>query len=116
MNLLSNAADAIRGSDVGERSLIRVRVESFLDEAERPFIRLCVSDSGPGIAAELVDKVLEPFYTTKAVGVGTGLGMSIVMKIVQAHHGKVSIQNCRELSGAAIVVLLPQRGVDEAEV
>ncbi|MEC8049516.1 MAG: 7TM diverse intracellular signaling domain-containing protein, partial [Myxococcota bacterium] len=55
MNLLSNAADAIRGSDVGERSFIRVRVESFLDEAGRPFIRLCVSDSGPGIAAELVD-------------------------------------------------------------
>ena len=81
-----------------KRSLIRVRVESFLDEAGRPFIRLCVSDSGPGIAAELVDKVLEPFYTTKAVGVGTGLGMSIVMKIVQAHHGKVSIQIAESLA------------------
>ena len=87
-----------------------------MDDAGVPFIRLCVSDSGPGIAEELVDKVLEPFYTTKAVGVGTGLGMSIVMKIVQSHRGKVSIQNCRELGGAAIVVVLPQRGVNEAEV
>ena len=116
MNLLSNAADAIRGAGEGERSLIRVRVESFLDDAGVPFIRLCVSDSGPGIAEELGDKVLEPFYTTKSVGVGTGLGMSIVMKIVQSHRGKVSIQNCRELGGAAIVVVLPQRGVNEAEV
>ena len=94
MNLLSNAADAIRGSG-WEKVLIRVRVESFLDDAGVPFIRLCVSDSGPGIAEELIDKVLEPFYTTKAVGVGTGLGMSIVMKIVQSHRGKVSIPNCR---------------------
>jgi nitrogen fixation/metabolism regulation signal transduction histidine kinase len=42
--------------------------------------------------------------------------MSIVSKIIAAHHGKVTIENCRELGGAAIHVRLPQRGVDEAEV
>ena len=68
MNLLSNAADAIRGVDARNASIIRVRVESFLDESGAPFIRLRVSDSGPGIAEELVDKGLGALLYDKGGG------------------------------------------------
>ena len=88
----------------------------MLNDVGEPLLKLGISDSGPGIPIELAERVLEPFYTTKSVGVGTGLGMSIVSKIVSNHHGKVSVENCRELGGAAILIELPQRGVDEAEV
>ena len=116
MNLLSNAADAVNAFDEKTQSLIAVRASSVLNDVGEPLLKLAISDSGPGIPIELAERVLEPFYTTKSVGVGTGLGMSIVSKIVSNHHGKVSVENCRELGGAAILIELPQRGVDEAEV
>lgn len=116
MNLMSNAADAIADCQDRVQAEILVKAESVLMKDGEPMLKLSVSDSGPGIPTELVSKVLEPFYTTKSVGVGTGLGMSIVSKIVNNHQGKVTIENCRELGGAAILIVLPQRGVYEAEV
>jgi len=116
MNLVSNAADAITSFSGKTQSQIHIGAKTILVGKDEPTIELKVRDSGPGIPTELKAQVLEPFYTTKSVGVGTGLGMSIVSKIIAAHHGKVAIENCRELGGAAILIRLPQRGVDEAEV
>jgi signal transduction histidine kinase len=61
------------------------------------------SASGPGIAPEHLERVLDPFFTTKPVGVGTGPGLSIVKKIIDLHEGTVEIQNAPE--GGAVITL-----------
>jgi two-component system, NtrC family, sensor kinase len=105
MNLLANAAQA-----VGERG--EVRVTTRLDGDT---VRVTVSDTGPGIAAEHLNKIFDPFFTTKPVGEGTGLGLSITYGIVERHGGTISVES-REGSGAAFTVVLPvnaRRAADE---
>jgi PAS domain S-box-containing protein len=63
-----------------------------------------VQDTGTGISAENLPKVFDPFFTTKPVGVGTGLGLSVVKKIVDFHGGGVDIRNAAE--GGAVVTLV----------
>ncbi|MDP6943736.1 MAG: ATP-binding protein, partial [Myxococcota bacterium] len=66
-----------------------------------------ISDDGPGIAAQDLDKVCDPFFTTKPVGVGTGLGLAISLRILQDHGGDLRIQS--ELGeGTAVTLWLPQ--------
>ena len=65
-------------------------------------LELSIEDSGPGIAPELRAKILEPFFTTKAVGKGTGLGMPIVLRILEAHEMTLSIEDSISLGGAAL--------------
>jgi signal transduction histidine kinase len=52
-----------------------------------------VVDDGPGIPREARERVFEPFYTTKEVGAGTGLGLDVVRRIVRAHGGEVSVRS-----------------------
>ena len=58
----------------------------LISAASEGRLELSIEDSGPGIAPELRAKILEPFFTTKAVGKGTGLGMPIVLRILEAHE------------------------------
>jgi signal transduction histidine kinase len=72
----------------------------------RPGDRLVVAevqDSGPGIAPEHLGRIFDPFFTTKPVGAGTGLGLTIVKKIIQLHEGAVEFRNASE--GGAVVTL-----------
>ncbi|MBU1638476.1 PAS domain S-box protein, partial [bacterium] len=82
-NLLINAAQAIE--DNGKIS-IRISLEG--DTA-----KIAIEDSGCGIAPENLDRIFEPFYTTKDVGKGTGLGLSIVFDIIKKHNGKITVQS-----------------------
>ena len=77
MNLVSNAIDAM-----GERGSL-----SISTGADGDHYQIAVSDTGPGIPADLRDRVLEPFFTTKPVGQGTGLGLSITYSIARKHEG-----------------------------
>lgn len=68
--------------------------------------QILVADSGPGVPAELVSRIFDPFVTTKDPGRGTGLGLAIVQRIVEDHGGRVDVTRARE-GGAAFTVTLP---------
>jgi two-component system cell cycle sensor histidine kinase/response regulator CckA len=71
-----------------------------------PCIRLTVQDNGPGMTAEIARRIFEPFYTTKPVGEGTGLGLSVVLGIVQGHEGAIRVDSTPGL-GAMFRIHLP---------
>jgi len=100
LNLVRNALDAVSGQGT---VCIRTRAAG----AE---VHLAVQDSGCGIAPELLDQVMEPFFTTKARGRGTGLGLAIVNSIVRAHGGMVSIES-QVGQGTTVRVQLPAQGM-----
>jgi signal transduction histidine kinase len=106
-NLLINACEAMEGNG---RVTIAAR-PSRLDDggAGQPAVLIEVSDSGPGMTAEVADRVFEPFYTTKAQG--SGLGLAIVRKIVDAHDGRIDLQTAPG-TGTVIRVTLPVSGED----
>jgi signal transduction histidine kinase len=82
LNLLSNAHDAVEGCP---NPWVRVTTE-----ANGPEIRIAVIDSGPGIAREHRDRIMEPFFTTKPIGKGTGLGLSVSKGIAEANGGRLA--------------------------
>jgi signal transduction histidine kinase len=88
-NLLDNAADAVRsGHDAGAgRITVAVSVED--NDGGREVV-VTVEDDGPGIPADVQSRLFEPFFTTKPVGQGTGLGLEIARRIVEAHRGTLS--------------------------
>jgi two-component system, NtrC family, sensor histidine kinase HupT/HoxJ len=98
MNLLQNAVDAVRGRQAPALELNGGLVDGRVE--------LRFADNGPGIAADALDHLFEPFYTTKQVGQGTGLGLSISYGIVERHGGSLVARN-REGGGAEFVLTLP---------
>lgn len=100
MNLLTNAAQAIAGE-----GWIELTIEASLDGTS---VRITVADSGPGIDPMVMARVADPFFTTKEVGEGTGLGLWITDSVVRAHGGTLAWSN-RADAGAEFVVTLPVR-------
>lgn len=94
LNLVLNALDAMPS---GGRLVMTVCQSARGVEIE-------VADSGPGIPAEQLDRLCEPFFTTKASG--TGLGLAIVDRIVEVHGGELHVANCAE-GGAAFTLCIP---------
>lgn len=83
VNLLSNAADSVKK--------LPERWVEIKGQISGPYIDLFIIDSGPGIPAELKDKIMEPFFTTKEASQGTGLGLSISRKILLEHGGELNL-------------------------
>ena len=96
-NLCKNAQDAM--PEGGALKLATHRLEAG-------WVELTVTDSGAGIPQDLLPRVMDPFFTTKAPGKGTGLGLPIVNTIIRAHAGTVEILS-REGEGTTIRVRLP---------
>jgi two-component system, NtrC family, sensor kinase len=97
-NLLQNAAQA-----VGDKGEIRIHTRREGDAAV-----IVVADSGCGIPREIIGRIFEPFFTTRAVGQGTGLGLSMVYDIVRKHHGKIEVASTVG-AGSTFTVRLPLR-------
>jgi two-component system NtrC family sensor kinase len=99
LNLIENALDAV-GSE-GQIDIITSRTGK----------EVCVqiADNGPGIPSEVLEKIWEPFFTTKAAGKGTGLGLSICSDIAHRLGGTISVAN-RPEGGALFTLRLPMRG------
>ncbi len=76
-------------------------------EEETHSVRIDISDSGPGVDETLLDRVFQPFFTTKAKG--TGLGLAITRRLVEEHGGTINLQNNPE-GGASFILRFPVIG------
>lgn len=97
LNLLINAIQAIK-----EQGIIEI---STLLSSNQKYQLIRIKDNGEGIPMELIDKIFTPFFTTKISG--TGLGLSMVQKIIASHKGKILIKNNENHIGVTVEIALP---------
>ena len=100
LNILRNSKEAIQ-----KKGQITITIEEKREKAIS-YVTVTITDNGEGIPADDLQKVLEPFYTTKKDSGGTGLGLSMVAEIAKQHSGSISIDS-KEGVGTTIVVSLP---------
>jgi PAS domain S-box-containing protein len=110
-NLCDNARDAITASgSITIATSIRELDPGFCaqqgDLEPGRYATLAVTDDGHGMSAEVLERVFEPFYTTREVGAGTGLGLATIYGIVQQHHGTILVTSTVD-QGSCFTVLLP---------
>jgi CheY-like chemotaxis protein/anti-sigma regulatory factor (Ser/Thr protein kinase) len=88
VNVIQNARQALCAPELAQRTLLLRTLAATPDE-----LRIEVEDSGPGIAREDLGRIFEPFYTTKAIGEGTGLGLSVCHGIVKSVGGELTVDS-----------------------
>lgn len=69
-------------------------------------IQLTIQDNGTGISPKVIEKIFQPFYTTKPTGQGTGLGLSLSYDIIKSHNGEINVQS-KEGEGTTFIIMLP---------
>ncbi|MEJ0032541.1 MAG: ATP-binding protein [Bacteroidota bacterium] len=84
-NLIDNAIDAMEGRP---NSVLEIKTER-----EREFSVVSITDNGPGIPKEIIDKIFDAFFTTKPIGKGTGLGLDVAQNIVNQHNGRIEVES-----------------------
>lgn len=121
LNLAANALQAMEGND----GTLKIRLEKALPSIltvtrhkelvpDVEYMQLTIGDTGSGIAKTELDRIFDPFYTTKTVGKGTGLGLSVVYGIVQSHHGCI-IAESQLGKGTKMTVYLPLSDQETAQ-
>ncbi|MCB2427095.1 sensor histidine kinase [Methylophaga pinxianii] len=100
-NLLKNAIEA---SEEAEKPVDIVISYQIVVQQHMPWLEIIINDQGPGFPQEMIDKLFEPYATTKIKG--TGLGLAIVKKIIEEHGGDVWAENLNP-EGAGIIIRLP---------
>ena len=109
LNLFLNAMEAMPD---GGRLAVSTEVESGAARTGPSVIRVMVADEGPGVPAELRERIFEPFFSTKEKG--TGFGLALAQQIVEEHHGRLELQmDGQGGKGARFVVELPLIGIGE---
>jgi PAS domain S-box-containing protein len=120
MNLCTNAAQAMqsRGGvlEVTMRNVMREsnqHIEGH-DYGKADYVELIISDTGVGIEPELIDRIFDPYFTTKDVGEGTGLGLAMVKGIIESHGGQIEVSSTKDF-GTSFFVYLPLSVTQEME-
>jgi signal transduction histidine kinase len=109
-NLLTNAFEAMGGRGIVEITATELSEEEPAaggDTHNNQLIQIEVSDDGPGVPPDVMDRIFSPFFTTKPQG--SGLGLAIVRKIVDAHDGRIDVR-ARQTGGTRFRVTLPLAG------
>jgi two-component system NtrC family sensor kinase len=109
LNLITNAFYAVplppkggfRGSDYSHEPTVWVSTKK---EGNKILIK--VRDNGPGIPANILEKIFQPFFTTKPAGEGTGLGLSLSYDIIKAHGGEIKVES-KEGEGTTFIITIP---------
>ena len=117
LNICANSAQAMEAKG----GLIKIKMENITvnhsqeneDDvlANGEYIKIVIMDDGPGIAPAIHDKIFDPYFTTKEVGKGSGMGLAVVQGIVKKHKGSINVKS-KIGKGAIFTILLP--GIDEA--
>lgn len=112
VNLCTNASHAMREKggvldiELDDLDLDSEAVSQFIGLDPGSYVRLTVSDTGQGIDPEVINRIFEPYFTTKDPGEGTGMGLSVVHGIVKSHDGDISVES--ELGkGTTFRILFP---------
>lgn len=114
-SLCANASDAMQASGgILEVSLRNMdipieRVCHYPDLIPGEYVKLTITDTGHGMDRDKLERIFDPFYTTKAQGGGRGLGLSIVHRIIKSHRGSISVNSIVGI-GTTFVILLPLIG------
>ena len=112
MNLCINAYHAMEQTggviEIGMESIIldEKSVKSYPELNEGHYFKITVRDTGPGLDPEIIDQIFDPYFTTKEVGKGSGLGLAVVHGIVKNHNGAISVTSEAE-KGTTFTVLFP---------
>ena len=105
LNLINNAFYAIhekqKSSKKGYEPIVAISTKKQNGKVE-----IRVKDNGNGIPQKIVDKIFQPFFTTKPTGQGTGLGLSLAYDIVKAHGGEIKVET-REGGGSELIIIIP---------
>jgi len=102
MNIINNAVHALADNlDKIQDPMITIRTKPYQD-----FVKIEISDNGPGMSEQTKQRIFEPFFTTKPVGKGTGLGLSIVYSIIENHKGTLEVVTA-EGQGTTFSINLP---------
>jgi len=101
INIFDNAKDALRNI---ESPQVRVSLDLKVDK-----VAIVIQDNGIGIPKEIINRIFEPYVTSKDNG--TGLGLAIVNKIIEEHNGTIKIKNLVK-SGVKIIIMLPTKNLN----
>ena len=120
LNLCRNAADAMEengGTLSIKLDTVHLKTEDLVpgfNLKEGPHVKLEISDTGEGIDPKIMNKIFEPYFTTKETEKGTGLGLAIIYKIVQAYKGAITVESMLG-KGTQFSILLPQTHLPETK-
>ncbi|NLD36458.1 MAG: PAS domain-containing protein [Desulfatiglans sp.] len=118
MNLCANSAQAMEesGGTISVK-MENVAVNHASDDnellANGEYIKIVISDNGPGIPSAIHDRIFDPYFTTKEVGKGSGMGLAVVQGIVKKHRGSINLKSDKG-KGTTFTILLP--GINEDKV
>lgn len=121
INLCSNAADAMPKNN----GVLEIKLSDEISEKKdksvsgrlpEKCVRLAISDNGIGIEKNILGKIFEPYFTTKNIGKGTGIGLAVVHGIVEEHHGSITVESALG-EGTTFTILFPaEEGDIEKEI
>ncbi len=113
VNILTNASHAMeeKGGILGIELIPAVLTAEDLENEPNlqpgPYIKFSVRDTGGGIAKEHLDRIFDPYFTTKEIGKGTGMGLAVVLGIVKGHDGMITVKS-RPGEGSVFSVYFPK--------